>query len=147
MRTGIQVVLDRMITIINLTKGICRYKNEEISRYESGGGEASEFIHHKTAGGKLHICKVVQGSLGPGQPRGPSAFWVVTSRPGLHRSCYGCSSNPVLFCSHPHSCISFLPSNASASTRESAGWTPSKVAWNSLLAPETPGSVSQVLEG
>lgn len=64
-----------MITIINLTKGICRYKNEEISRYESGGGEASEFIHHKTAGGKLHIRKLFRGlwglaSLGDPQPSG-----------------------------------------------------------------------------
>ena len=140
-----------MITIINLIKGICRCKNEERSRCESGGGEVSELIHHKTGEGKTPHLQVVQGSLGSGQPRGPSAFWVVTSRPGLHRSCCGRSSNPILLCYSLNSCIScpsLLSSNTSASTRESEGWTSSKEAWIFLASlPETPGSVGQVLEG
>ena len=126
-----------MITIINSIKGICRYKNEERSRYESGGGEASEFIHHKTGEGKTPQLQVVQGSLGPGQPWGPSAFWGVTSRPGLNRSCCGCSFNPVLLCSIlvPVSPVlpSFPPMHLQVPESQQAGH-PGKKPGDSLLA-------------
>lgn len=126
-----------MITIINLIKGICRYKNEERSRCESGGGEASEFIHHETGEGKTPHLQVVQGSLGSGQPQGPSAFWVVTSRPGLHRSCCGRSSNPFLLCSSliPVSPVlpSFPPTQLQVPESQQAGHPPKKPGY-SLLA-------------
>lgn len=38
-----------------------------------GVGGASEFIHQETGEGKTPTRQVVQESLGPGQPRGPSA--------------------------------------------------------------------------